>query len=296
MRLRALAPAKVNLCLFVGGPRGDQRHELVTLLESISLADELELSTGSGETAEDEVSCPGVGGPNLVSSVLAGLRERGWRAPPVKVDVLKRIPVAGGMGGGSADAAAALRLAAELDPLPADAAGELAASLGADVPSQLSPGAVIGTGAGEIVEGTAPLAPHAFLILPQRFGLSTADVYAEADRIDSTRAREELVRRRAALSRALAGGEPLPAALLVNDLEPAAFSLRPEIGEALEAAREAGCDHAMVCGSGPTVIGLYWGEDAERRAAQASHTLRPRFPKAAGAVPVTAGFGLPLVA
>jgi 4-diphosphocytidyl-2-C-methyl-D-erythritol kinase len=294
VRLRALAPAKVNLCLFLGGLRADGRHELVTLFESISLADELELSTHS--EGEDEVSCPGVEGPNLISATLAALRDRGWSAPPVRIRILKRVPVAGGMGGGSADAAAALRLAGEIAPLPGEVIAELAPSLGADVPSQLAPGLMLGTGAGDLVKSAPPPPAHAFLILPQPVGLFTPEVYREAERMGLPRRAEDLARRLAELREVLDAGALLPAELLVNDLEPAALSLRPEIEEALDAAREAEADHVMVCGSGPTVAGLYWGQDAESRAARAGHTLRPRFAKAAGAVPVTAEFGLPLVA
>ena len=110
MKLVAKAPGKVNLCLFVGGRRDDGRHELITLIESVSLADELELVTRAA--LDDEVVCPGVEEPNIVARALAGLRACGWNAPRVRVTITKRIPVAAGMGGGSADAAAVLRMAA----------------------------------------------------------------------------------------------------------------------------------------------------------------------------------------
>ena len=121
--MRELAPGKVNLCLFLGGVRDDGRHELVTLIESVSLSDELTMS----ESDADRVVCPGVEGPNLVSAALAGLRARGWAGPPVRIEVRKRIPVAAGMGGGSADAAAVMRLARELSPIPDAALQDLAA-------------------------------------------------------------------------------------------------------------------------------------------------------------------------
>src|SRR5215471_2087902 len=113
MKLTVLAPGKVNLSLFLGPTRADGRHELVTLFESVSLADELIVDT---DAERDEVICPGVPEPNLVSSAIAGLRERGWDAPAVRIEIKKRIPIAAGMGGGSADAAAALRVASELAP------------------------------------------------------------------------------------------------------------------------------------------------------------------------------------
>src|SRR5207248_2524911 len=111
------------------------------------------------------------------------LRARGWRAPPLLVEITKRIPVAAGMGGGSSDAAATLLLAARLEPADDATLHEVAASLGADVPAQLTPGVSLGTGAGEIVEPLSRPDPHAFVIVPLPFALSTADVYREADRL-----------------------------------------------------------------------------------------------------------------
>ena len=115
MRLTAAAPAKVNLCLYLGGVRADGRHELVTVFESVSLCDRLSL-TASGSPG-DAVICPGVEAPNLVSAALDELRGAGWSGPPVTLTIDKRIPVAAGMGGGSADAAAALRLARAVQPV-----------------------------------------------------------------------------------------------------------------------------------------------------------------------------------
>jgi 4-diphosphocytidyl-2-C-methyl-D-erythritol kinase len=186
LRLSALAPGKVNLCLFLGGVRPDGRHELVTVYESVSLADELVLTTLPG--GEDQVVAPGVEGPNLVADALAGLRARDWAAPAVRVEVDKRVPVAAGMGGGSADAAAALRLARRVAPVSAAAIAELAAELGADVPGQLEPGVALGTGAGERVEPMFALAAHAFVFVPLRAQLLTREVYAEADRLGLPRA------------------------------------------------------------------------------------------------------------
>jgi 4-diphosphocytidyl-2-C-methyl-D-erythritol kinase len=202
----------------------------------------------------------------------------------VRID--KRIPVAAGMGGGSADAAAMLRLASAIAPVTAGVVEELAASLGADVPSQLVPGVALGTGAGEIVERREPLPEHAFVIVPEQFGLSTAEVYREADRLDLPRDASDLARR---LQDVRAGGMPE----LVNDLETAALSLRPEIGRALDAVREVGAAHAMVSGSGPTVFGLFLGVDAEAQAERAAARLSARYPGASSAVPVSEDFGAP---
>jgi 4-diphosphocytidyl-2-C-methyl-D-erythritol kinase len=294
VKLRARAPAKVNVTLLLGGARADGRHELVTVFQSVSLCDELELSALGPEARGDEVICEGVEGPNLVTAALAGLRAQGWDGPPVRVQVRKRIPIAAGMGGGSADAAATLRLAAAVRAPPPGALHRVAAALGADVPSQLAPGVCIGTGAGDVIEHVAPLAQHAFVIVPLPFMLSTADVYREADRIglarDGRQLQSALASLRASLRRPGAG---LPPETAVNDLERAALSLGPEIKGALQAARSAGAQRAFVCGSGPTVAGTFTGPRAERLAEAGAAALVGRYPGACAAVPVDEAFGVP---
>jgi 4-diphosphocytidyl-2-C-methyl-D-erythritol kinase len=151
VRLTTLAPGKVNLCLFVGRPRADGLHPLVSLVQPVTLADELLLEPGAGA---DAVICPGVDGPNLAARALALYREAsGWDGPPVRLTIHKRIPVAAGMGGGSSDAAAALRLAAAAAGRPDDPLlRELAPRLGSDVPALLRPTLALITGVGEVVE------------------------------------------------------------------------------------------------------------------------------------------------
>jgi 4-diphosphocytidyl-2-C-methyl-D-erythritol kinase len=290
--MRVLAPAKVNLSLFLGGGRDDGRHELVTLFESVSLADELLVV----EADHDEVVCEGVAGPNLVEVGLARLRESGWAGPHVRVEIVKRIPVAAGMGGGSADAAAILRVARQLGAVSENMLRAIAADLGADVPSQLEPGLVLGTGAGDVVQPLPALAPHAFLILPSLGTLSTADVYRQADRLGLGRAPEELASMRGALLAAAAGGATLADALLVNDLEPAALSLCPAVADALDTARRFEPDAVLVCGSGPTVAAIFWGQSAAEIAADAASSLQSEHPGAAVAEPVGADFGMPRIA
>jgi len=269
------APAKLNLCLYLGIRREDGLHELCSLFEPLALADRITLPTLTtpevGQSRKgvdhDEVVCPGVEGENLVARALAALRERGWQRPPLRVEIEKRIPVAAGLGGGSADAAAVLRLAAgEVADLE-----QIAAVLGADVPSQLTPALALVRGAGERIERLPEPKPHAVVLLPGGGGLSTADVFAEADRLGLGRADEELAElARRLRSSAGAGASPLSyPELLVNDLEPAARSLRPEIGAALDALRDAGAPHALLTGSGPTAFGLFDTMAAAHEAADA---------------------------
>ena len=187
-RYRALAPAKINLGLFVGPPRaGDGRHELVSVMQSISLADELTLEPAPADAPGDELVCPGLPGApqeNLAARALGAFRAAtGWDAPPLRLSVRKRIPVAAGLGGGSADAAAALRLARHASGLGDEQLlYELAGSLGADVPAQVSPGRWLATGAGERLQALPdPLPSLELLVLPAAAQLSTGDVYTAAD-------------------------------------------------------------------------------------------------------------------
>jgi 4-diphosphocytidyl-2-C-methyl-D-erythritol kinase len=286
VKLVTYAPGKVNLCLFLGPTRADGRHEVVTVVESVSLADELTYEPA----ARDEVVCPGVEGPNLAAAALQAFRAR-LGGEPARIAIDKHVPVAAGMGGGSGDAAAALRLAAHAAGRPDDAAlPELAATLGADVPSQLRPGVTVGTGAGEVVEAAPARTDHGLLIVPSDAQLSTPAVYAEADRLGLPRTNDELAERLDAVRTALAAGPEWPADLAVNDLEPAACSLCPTIEDALQAVRAAGADLAFVAGSGPTVIGIFDGVEGAGAAAEAASSLHGRFPGVAAAIPVDAAF------
>jgi 4-diphosphocytidyl-2-C-methyl-D-erythritol kinase len=272
------APAKLNLCLYVGPRRDDGLHEICSLFEPLELADELQIV----EASRDEVICEGIEGPDLTATALAALREHGWDGPPLRIEVTKRVPVAAGLGGGSADAAAVLRLArGEVEGLRSIAAG-----IGADVPSQLQPRPCLVAGAGEVIEPAPPPDEHAVVLIPQPEGLATSAVYAEADRLGSPRGESELEAIRRRLRDAVdEGGSPLDyREHLVNDLQPAAISLRPEIEDALAALGEAGAAHAMVTGSGPTVFGLFPTLEA---ATAAADQLRGRFPDVMATAPLS---------
>ncbi len=304
---RALAPAKVNLGLFLGPSREtDSRHELVSVMQSISLADELTLELAPTDIGEDEVHCPGVSGSpreNLVARALRAFREAsGWQAPPLRLSVCKRIPVAAGLGGGSADAAATLRLLRHASGLGDERLLlELAGELGADVPAQVTPGRWLASGAGERLESRPdPRAGLGLLLLPAAEGLETAAVYGEADRLGLARTADALEELAGSLHAALGHGAPLPPAteLLHNDLQRAAVSLRPEIADTLRQARGAGADIELLSGSGPTVIGLFAGagrspESGFALARLAAEEFAERVPAALSATTVTADFGQP---
>ena len=261
--VRETAPAKVNLLLHVAPPRPDGLHPLCSLFASIDLADEV-----SVEPAEhDVVECAGVPGPNLAERAVAAFRAAAATGcpPGVRVRIEKRIPVAAGLGGGSADAAATLRALNELSgrPLSAGALRGLGAGLGADVPSQVEPRHALVTRAGEGVE-PVELPELALVLIPQEEGLSTADVYAEADRLGATRPTLDPDAVRALAAR------PLPelAAALENDLQAAALSLRPDLEEPLNRLRGAGALAALVTGSGPTTFGVFADRAAAERASE----------------------------
>jgi 4-diphosphocytidyl-2-C-methyl-D-erythritol kinase len=271
--LNTEARAKINLCLFIGPTRQDGRHELVTLMDSLTLCDDVRLLPGVADQPADEVVCPGLGGDNLAAVALAVFRDRtGWDAPPVRLEIVKRIPVAGGMAGGSADAAAALRLAAE-------AAGiddyrlleDIAVVLGADVPSQVRGGLMLATGEGTRLRPLAVHLSYSLIVLPIDARLSTADVYAEADRLGLPRDSLGLARSLTRMQAAISAETVLDH--VGNDLQDAARSLCPAIDEALESALAAGADNAMVSGSGPTVLAIFSGIGHHERACTAHAAL-----------------------
>jgi 4-diphosphocytidyl-2-C-methyl-D-erythritol kinase len=257
------AAAKLNLCLYVGPLRDDGLHEICSLFVPLSLADRLAVS----EAESDGVLVAGIEGPELTARALAALRAAGWTHDPIRIEVEKVIPIAAGLGGGSADAAAVLRLAR--GSLPPERIAALARSLGADVSSQLEPRFCLVGGAGERIEPLPRPHPFAVVMIPDPEGLPTPAVYAEADRLGTTRSRDELAAaRERVVAAARAGAHPLEyAELLVNDLAPAALSLRPSIEIALGLLAEVGAPVALVTGSGPTAVGVFADRDAAVAAA-----------------------------
>jgi 4-diphosphocytidyl-2-C-methyl-D-erythritol kinase len=258
-------PAKVNLQLAVGPVRADGYHGLVTVFHAVSLFDEVTVAPAEHDgvvvTGEGAASVP-ADGSNLAVRAAAALLEAagpGVRdAPGLAIRIRKRIPVAGGLAGGSADAAATLVACNELwqAGLSQHDLRELAAGIGSDVAFCLLGGTAIGMGRGERL--TPALASGRFhWVLAFATGeLSTADVYAACDRIraggpGSAPAGEPVLDN--ALMAALRSGDPAGLGpLLSNDLQAAAISLRPGLRRTLAAGRELGAVGAVVSGSGPT--------------------------------------------
>jgi 4-diphosphocytidyl-2-C-methyl-D-erythritol kinase len=265
--LELSAPAKLNLCLYIGPRRKDGLHELTSIFEPVTLHDRITVSAGGEGALVDQVNCPGVPGENLVSQVIRMMRSEGWSPPLLKVEIEKRIPVQAGLGGGSADAAAILRLGVgEVE----DLAG-LALLLGADVPSQLNPKPLLVEGVGQKLTTLPVPAEHWIVLLPFETGLSTRAVFDEADRMKLGRSQEEIDEISGRLwAVATNAVSPLAyPALLVNDLEPAAISLKPEIGLAKERLGAAGAGFTGMTGTGPTVFGLFSDRESAESAAEA---------------------------
>ncbi len=250
-------PGKVNLFLAVGDRRADGYHELTTVFHAVSLFDEVTVRTadvlslditgeGAGALPTDE--------RNLAWQAAELLADHVGRAPDVAITLEKAIPVAGGMAGGSADAAGVLVAVNALweTGVPRRDLHTLAARLGSDVPFGLHGGTALGTGRGE--ELATVLARNTFhwvLAFGQR-GLSTAKVFGEIDRLRETGAPPRLDEVEPVLA-ALAAGDPGELApLLGNDLQAAALSLDPDLRRTLRAGVEAGALAGVVSGSGPT--------------------------------------------
>ncbi len=268
-------PAKVNLHLSVGDTRKDGYHELVTVFQAVSLLDEVTVvaadQPGIDVTGEGADSVP-TGASNLAWRAVRLLAERTGRdpeEPKVRLGIHKGIPVAGGMAGGSADAAATLlglnslwRLEMGRDELAA-----LAAELGSDVPFSLQGGTALGTGRGERLVPVLARHTYHWVIALDRRGLETPGVYAELDRL---REQSKPMRVGAVepVLEALASGDPRQLALLLgNDLQAAAVSLRPSLRRTLRAGVDAGALAGLVSGSGPTCAFLCTDNDSAVRVA-----------------------------
>lgn len=263
----ARAPAKVNLELAVGPLRDDGYHALSTVYQAVGLHDDVTVAPadewGCTVRGRDADRVP-TDESNLALVAIRALAARAGVERPVHVSIHKEIPVAGGMAGGSADAAAALvaydalwELGTEREVLD-----QVAAQIGSDIPFLLHGGTAIGSGRGELVAPVLARGSYSWVFVPGTGeGLSTPKVYAAFDR------RHEGVevaepRPSTALMAALRTGHPAALGpVLSNDLQPDAIELQPRVGEVIEAAMGFGALAAIVSGSGPTVAALADGPE-----------------------------------
>ncbi|MFB7828120.1 4-(cytidine 5'-diphospho)-2-C-methyl-D-erythritol kinase [Streptomyces hydrogenans] len=265
-------PAKVNVQLAVGPARPDGFHDLANVFLAVSLYDEVTATPADTLT----ITCEGpdadrvpLDRTNLAARAAELLAARHGLSPDVHLHIRKAIPVAGGMAGGSADGAAALLACDALWGLdsPREALLEICAELGSDVPFSLVGGAALGVGRGERLTGLSVAGSFHWVFAVADGGLSTPAVYAEFDRLTPDAAPPAAS---PALLDALSTGDTTAlAATLVNDLQPAAVSLRPSLAATLRAGLDAGALAALVSGSGPTTAFLVKDPDAATAVAEA---------------------------
>jgi 4-diphosphocytidyl-2-C-methyl-D-erythritol kinase len=299
MTTTARARAKINLCLRVGDRRPDGYHEVLTLLHSVTLADTVMVEVGiqqSGPPFQIEVDCcpeRHLSGPTNLAyraaeaylrAYSAASRDDGLRYSAVRITIDKRIPIAAGLGGGSADAAATLRA---LDHLLACCRGQLeapesglqlaqiAAGLGADVPFCVSGGAAWGTGRGDLLEPVRSCLCHPVLIAVPPFGVSSRDAYQWWDEDQSEGATASTLAKMAPPCPEPINSLDQIAPLVRNDLRPAVVARHPVIGDILEALHRLGARAAEMSGSGPATFALF--EDTEE-ASGAAARLAADFP------------------
>lgn len=268
------ALAKINLALHVTGQRSDGYHLLDTLVTFARHGDKLEFATSS---ADEFVISGRFGGAltadtgtNLVLKARDLLRDAtlqaGGSAPPVRIRLQKNLPIASGIGGGSADAAAALRGLIRLwnVPMPPERLGAIALSLGADVPMCVESRPLVARGIGERIERIDDMPSLALVLANPLKGVSTPEVFRRL----TTKTNPPLT---------LARREPWLAAMRVmrNDLEPPARTLLPEIGEISDMLAGHGASFVRMSGSGATCFGIFETFAAAEAAAKALHSLRP---------------------
>jgi 4-diphosphocytidyl-2-C-methyl-D-erythritol kinase len=253
------APAKVNRELRLGGRRPDGYHEIRSRLVSIDLADRVTVSRGTGslELVTEGLDVP-AGDSNLVVRAARLLAERVGRTPDVRIRLEKRIPVGGGLGGGSSDAARTLALLAQLwdASVSREELASLAALLGSDVPFFLTGGEADVTGRGELVTPRPDLPQTELLLLVPPFAISTAEAYETHRRLG--RGSDES-RTPSALEVAAPGKFFGP-----NDLAFAVLEIHPEMRTLLESARSSASECAIT-GSGSTIVLRGAARDAGER-------------------------------
>lgn len=261
-----VGPAKLNLQLSVGGVRPDGYHELVTVYQTVSLFDEVTATSGTGVSVTVEGAAAGevpTDGSNLAVRAAKALANATGRTADVHLHISKGIPVAGGLAGGSADAAAALVACDAMwgTGLERDDLLRIAARLGSDVPFALAGGVAVGTGRGEQLSPALVRGQLHWVLAFDSEGLGTPAVYREVDRLRAGRdapaprlSKKLMVALRTGDATAVGRG-------LVNDMQAAALSLRPGLGRTLAAGEEAGALAGIVSGSGPTCAFL--ARDAE---------------------------------
>lgn len=255
-------PAKINLALGVGPRRDDGYHPLATVYHAVDLCDEVTAHPSDGTVSVDthfdgrESAVIPAGDGNLAVRAALALREYAGIEAGARLAVRKVIPVAGGMAGGSADAAAALVACADLWEIPVtrETLVHIAADIGSDVPFLLHGGTAMGDGRGEQISPVLARGSYTWVLALQDHGLSTADVFAEFDRLHLRQHAPSVPDELLAALRA--GDAELLGAALSNDLHEAAMSLSPQLQRVFDIGNECEALGSVLCGSGPTIAFL----------------------------------------
>jgi 4-diphosphocytidyl-2-C-methyl-D-erythritol kinase len=285
--LRARAAAKINLALLVGSRRQDGYHEVVSVMQAIGLWDDLEVTVAAGGFG---LEVEGAGLPpaesNLVLVAARELARRSLDLPGVRFRLRKGIPISAGLGGGSADGAAALLALDRLWQLhlPSMNLHVMATEIGSDVPFCLSGGCQVGSGRGEVLEPLRTKGTLWWVVAIDAEGLGTAPVYQRYDELGLARPLED--RWPSELLAALRAGDVAGVgATLENDLEPAAFDLHPGLKAGKDKLLDAGAVGAVMSGSGPTLLALARDEEHAGQLAGAVRSSFARVEVARGPVP-----------
>ena len=260
-------PGKVNVYLGVGPREFSGYHELATIFQAVGIYDEVTVS------AADSLKISGLGA--FADQIPTDETNLAWKAaelvaracgedPNIHIQIDKSIPIAAGMAGGSADAAATIVAIDYLYSLgmSREEMADIAAKLGSDVPFMLNGGTAIGTGHGDQLTSALSRGTYHWVLALSTHGLSTPAVYAECDRLRTGLEIVEPQTNEALMQALLAADAESVGAHLINDLQPAACSLRPALRLVLDVGQEYGALGALVSGSGPTVAFLVADEEA----------------------------------
>lgn len=274
----ASAPGKINIYFKVGALQPNGYHEVLSVYQALDLRETVAVSESenwqvsvSGNLSDEQIASVPTGEDNLVvraAKTIATL-ARLQTVQCLSFEITKNVPVAGGMGGGSADAAAAMLAVDKLwgTEIDGEALMNAAAALGADIPFSFLGGTAIGVGKGDELEPIDGVQKLHWVLVPMDAGLSTPRVYAKLDEMRKLRGEDpEAVPapvRPSDLIQAIQNGDAREVALLLhNDLQEAAVALMPELADTMQAGLAAGALAAMVSGSGPTVAMLAESEES----------------------------------
>ena len=278
IQISASAPGKINIFFKVGALKSDGYHDVLSIYQALDLRETVTVADSSrwkvsvsGALSEEQIAAVPTGEENLVvrAAKSIGQLAKLTRIPELSFEITKNVPVAGGMGGGSADAAAAMLAVDELWDTQVDGESlmKAAAELGADIPFALLGGTAIGIGRGDKLDPIDDVQKLHWVLVPMDVGLSTPRVYAKLDEMRAAKGQDPTLvpvpEVPYELIDALVHGDAREVAKhLHNDLQDAAVALMPELSITMHAGLAAGALAAMVSGSGPTIAMLAKSEEA----------------------------------